>query len=74
MSRVKDHDRVIPKPYLIAREDPGFRLTIRETRFNSQNYPVTTSTPVDEHFATASAARTYAKLNFGAVAGQFASK
>ncbi len=74
MSRVRDHDRVPPKPYLITSDGAGFRLTIRETRYNSQNYPIVTATPVDEHFATASAARIYAKLTFGAVAGQFATK
>ncbi len=72
MSRTRDNDRVAPRPYLITSEGSGFRLTIRETRYNSQNYPVVTATPVDEHFATASAARTYAKRAFGAVAGQFA--
>lgn len=62
-------------PYLIARDDTGaFRLTIRETRYNSQNYPIVTATMVDESFKTATAARTHAKENYGAQAGEFAAK
>jgi hypothetical protein len=43
--------REIPKPFLIAKHDDGaFRLTLRNTRFNSWGYPLTDSTPVDETF------------------------
>ena len=67
--------RVIPKPYLIAKGDDGqFRLTVRETRYNSQGYPLVTTTPVEEGFKTAQAARTYAREHFGAEPGQFAAK
>lgn len=67
--------REIPKPFLIARgEDGVFHLTVRETRYNSQGYPLVTSIPVDEAFKTATAARTYAREHFGAEAGQFAAK
>ena len=60
---------------MIAKDDTGtFRLTIRETRYNSQHYPIVTSTLHDEAFKSASAARTYAKEHFGAEPGQFASK
>ena len=63
------------RPYLIVKDEAGsFRLTVRETRFNSQGYPLVTATPVDEGFKSAAAARTYAQENFGAEAGQFASK
>ncbi len=63
------------KPYLIAKDEEGqFRLTVRETRYNSQGYPLVTATPVDEPFKTATAARTHAKEHFGAEAGQFAVK
>jgi len=63
------------KPYLIAKgEDGQYRLTIRETRYNSQGYPLITATPVDESFKSATAARTHARENFGAEAGQFAVK
>jgi hypothetical protein len=67
--------REILKPFLIAKgEDGQFRLTIRETRYNSQGYPLVTATPVEESFKSATAARTHAKENFGAEAGQFATK
>ncbi len=68
--------RIPVRPYLIAREEEGgpFRLTVRETRYNSQGYPLITTTKVDELFPTAAAARAHAKENFGAEAGQFASK
>ncbi len=67
--------RIPVKPYLIAKgEDGQVRLTVRETRYNSQNYPIVTSTMVDEPFKSAHAARSYAKATFGAEAGQFAAK
>lgn len=63
------------RPFLIARDDDGhFRLTVRETRYNSQGYPIVTATMQDETFATAKAARDHAKAHFAAEPGQFASK
>jgi hypothetical protein len=63
------------KPYLILKDGEGrFRLTIRETRYNSQGYPLVTATPVEESFKSATAARTHAREHFGAEAGQFAMK
>ncbi len=63
------------RPFLISKDEEGaFRLTIRETRYNSQNYPIVTSTLHADSFRTAAAARAYAKEHFGAEAGQFASK
>ena len=63
------------RPYLIAKDEEGlFRITIRETRFNSQNYPLVTATLQEETFPTATAARTHATETFGAEAGQFAVK
>ncbi len=63
------------KPFLIAKDEDGqFRLTVRETRYNSQNYPLVTATMQDESFKSATAARTYAKEHFGAEPGQFAAK
>lgn len=63
------------RPYLIAKDESGaFRLTIRETRYNSQGYPLVKSTAVEESFKSASAARAHAKTHFGAQAGEFASK
>lgn len=63
------------KPFLIAKDEAGhIRLTVRETRHNSQGYPWVTNRPVDRVFATAAAARTYATAEFGAKAGEFASR
>jgi len=63
------------RPFLIAKDEEGnVRLTVRETRYNSQGYPLITSTLVEETFKTATAARAHAKENYGAEAGQFAAK
>jgi hypothetical protein len=63
------------KPFLIETDQDGrVRLTVRRTHFNSWNYPIVTSTVVDETFATMTAARAHAKEHFGAEPGQFASK
>jgi hypothetical protein len=63
------------RPFLIAKDESGnYRLTVRETRYNSQNYPIVTATMQDETFKTATAARAFAKEHFGAEAGQFAAK
>ena len=63
------------RPYLILKDEEGaFRLTIRETRYNSQHYPLVTSTLHPDAFKTATAARSYAKTHFGAEAGQFDTK
>jgi len=63
------------KPFLIQTDDEGrVRLTVRQTRYNSWNYPIVTSNVVEETFATAAAARSHAKEHFGAEAGQFATK
>lgn len=67
--------REIVKPYLIAKGEDGlFRLTVRETRYNGQGYPLVTATAVEEEFKSATAARSHAKEHFGAEAGQFAMK
>ena len=62
-------------PFLIAKDEEGqFRITIRNTRFNSQDYPIVTASLQPESFKTVVAARAHAKLQLGAEAGQFASK
>ena len=67
--------RIPVRPYLIAKDEEGaFRLTIRETRYNGQGYPLVTATMQEESFKTATAARNHAKEHFGAEAGQFAIK
>jgi len=61
------------RPFLIGKDDDGaFRITIRETRYNSQHYPLVTSTLQPSTFKTAAAARAYAKEHFGAVAAEVA--
>jgi hypothetical protein len=61
------------RPFLIAKDEEGrFRITIRETRYNSQGYPLVTSTLQQETFTTATAARAHAREQFGAETGQFA--
>ena len=63
------------RPFLISKdEDGGYRLTVRETRYNSQNYPIVTSTLQSEIFKTMTSARAFARENFRAEAGQFATK
>ncbi len=67
--------RVPVRPFLIAKDEEGnVRLTVRETRYNSQGYPLVVSTMVEESFKTATAARNHAKEHYGAEAGQFAAK
>lgn len=67
--------RVPVRPFLIAKDEEGkFRLTVRETRYNSQGYPLVTATLQEETFATAKAARDHAKEHFAAEPGQFALK
>ena len=73
MSGMADHDRAKVRPFLIERDGTqGYRLVVRETRFNSQNFPVVTVTKVDEAFRTSAAARAFAKANYGAETGEFA--
>ncbi len=75
MTRIADRSRIPIKPYLIAKDENGaFRLTIRETRFNSQSYPIVTSTLLEDSFKSAPAARAHAHAQFGAQPGEFASK
>ena len=67
--------RIPVRPFLIAKDEEGnFRLTVRETRYNSQGYPIVTSHLQDEHFKTATAARNHAKAHCAAEPGQFALK
>jgi hypothetical protein len=67
--------RIPVRPFLINKDSEGrYRITIRETRYNSQGYPLITATLQEETFATASAAKAHAKEHFGAEAGQYATK
>ena len=73
MGSARDHDRVAAKPYLVVPDGAGgFRLSLRQTRFNSQNYPLVTETRIAEGFDSAAAARAFAKAEYGAAAGEVA--
>lgn len=62
----------VVKPFLIAKDDDGhFRLTVRETRYNSQGYPWVLRTAVEQTFKTTAAARAYAVDRLGAKPGEF---
>ena len=63
------------KPFLIAKDGEGsFRLTVRETRYNSQGYPWVVQKPVERTFTTTAAARAYAVDEFGAKPGEFSAR
>ena len=67
--------RIPVKPFLITKDETGaFRLTVRVTRYNMNNYPLVTETLQDESFKTMAAARAFARENFNAEAGQYATK
>ena len=75
MSGIPDRSRAAIKPFLIGKDEEGqVRLTVRETRYNGQGYPVVTTFQVDEPFRTANEARAHAREHFGAEAGQFVTK
>jgi len=64
--------RDLIRPFLISRDAEGnVRLSVRDVRYNSQGYPLVTDVLQDTLFATVSAARSFAKLHFNAIAGQY---
>ena len=65
--------KVAVRPYLVSKDADGrFRVTVRTTRYNSQNYPLVTSIMLDDSFFTATAAKTYIRAEYGAVAADIA--
>ena len=63
------------RPFLITKNEEGkYRLTVRNTRYNSQGYPIVTSNEQDETFLTITAAKAFATENFRAKPGEFARK
>jgi hypothetical protein len=65
----------IQRPFLISKDEAGnFRLTVRDTRYNSQGYPIITAELQEQRFKTASAAKAFARDNFRAGPGQYATK
>jgi hypothetical protein len=66
---------ILTKPFLIAKDEEGqVRLTLCETRRNSQGYPWVVRTLLEQSFATTAAARAYATAEYGAKPGEFASR
>lgn len=64
-----------PKPFLIQKDEAGqYRLTVRDTRYNSQGYPIVTSNLQAETFETLTLAKAFARKNFHAEAGEYATK
>lgn len=63
------------RPFLINKDTEGnFRLTLRTTRYNSQGYPLVDSALQDQLFKTAAAAKAFARDNFRAQPGEYATK
>lgn len=63
------------RPFLINKDEEGnFRLTVRSTRYNSQGYPLVDSALQEELFKTAAAAKAFARENFRAQPGEYATK
>lgn len=63
------------RPFLINTDKDGnFRLTVRTTRYNSQGYPLVDAALQDELFKTAAAAKAFARDNFSAQPGEYATK
>ena len=63
------------RPFLVQKDEEGnFRLTLRTTRLNSQGYPLVDVALQEELFKTATAAKAFARENFRAQPGEFATK
>lgn len=63
------------RPFLIAKDAEGnFRLTVRTTRYNSQGYPLVDTELQPALFPTATAAKAFARDNFRAQPGEYATK
>ena len=63
------------RPFVIAKDENGqVRLTVWETRHDSQGYLWVTNQLVEQPFASTSEARSYAVEEFGAKPGEFASR
>jgi hypothetical protein len=63
------------RPFLVAKDEDGnFRLTVRTTRYNSQGYPLVDVVLEEQTFKTAAAAKAFARDNFNAMPGEYATK
>ena len=59
---------------LVVSDDGMVRLTVRDTRYNSQGYPLVTATLLDQTFKSTAMARAHAMDEYNAKAGEFAAK
>jgi hypothetical protein len=67
--------RVPVRPYLVSKDEEGvFRVTVRTTRYNSQNYPLVSSEVLEEAFRTQTAARAFVRETYRAEANEIATK
>ncbi len=63
------------RPFLIEKDPEGnFRLSVRTTRYNSQGYPLVDVALQEQIFKTAAAAKMFARDNFRAQPGEYATK
>ncbi len=63
------------RPFLIEKDaDGNFRLSVRTTRYNSQGYPLVDVDLQEPVFKTAAAAKVFARDNFRAQPGEYATK
>ena len=61
------------RPFLIQKDDEGnFRLSLRSTRYNSQGYELVDVERQQQLFKTSAAARAFARDNFAAKPGEYA--
>ena len=71
----RNDSRTAVRPYLVTKDQEGvFRVTVRTTRFNSQGYPLVSSEQLNYEFKTQTAACTFVKEQFRAVATDIATK
>ncbi len=63
------------RPFLIQKNDEGqFHLTVRTVRYNSQGYRLIDAKLQDQVFKTAAEAKAFARDNFRAQPGEYATK
>jgi hypothetical protein len=63
------------RPFLIQKNAEGqFRLSVRTTRYNSQGYPLVDTALHADSFKTSATARAFARDNFSAKPGEYATK
>lgn len=67
--------REVVRPYLVLKHDEGnYRVTVRQTRFNSQGYPIVSSELLSDVFKTQTAAKTFVREQYRAENSDIATK